>query len=434
MSIRTNTYLPMIIIGVLFFTFGFVTWLNGSLIPFLEIACDLSVAEAYWVTMAFYIAYAVMALPMSMVLKRTGYKNGMTIGLVIMALGSLVFIPAAIYRFYPIFLFGLAVLGTGLTILQTAANPYVVAIGPRETAAVRISIMGILNKVAGVIAPLVFTALILSDMSQFTESSLSSLSVTDKEAALSDLSMRLITPYVIMAIMLACLAVFIKLSPLPPLEIESAATAKTSGISSLLKKRNLVFGVVALFFYVGAEVIAGDSIGIFGKELGVTNFGQLTSYTMAFMMLGYIFGVVFIPKYISQERALLISAVFGIVLSVFIVFSDPNSSSLWKSLLGWTAIPSIPDPVLYVALFGLANALVWPAIWPMALEGLNKDEINTASAFLIMAIAGGAILPVIYGQVAESINDSQNAYLLMIPAYLCIFVYALRGRKVQQVQ
>ena len=170
-----NSMTGMLIIGGLFFVFGFVTWLNGALIPFLTIACELGRTQAYFVTLAFYIAYTVMALPVSLVLKRTGYKNGLALGLAVMAAGALIFLPAALLRTYGVFLAGLFVLGTGLAILQTAANPYIVLMGPARTAAVRISIMGLLNKGAGIIAPVAFTALVLADVSRFTEARLMSL-------------------------------------------------------------------------------------------------------------------------------------------------------------------------------------------------------------------------------------------------------------------
>ncbi|WP_299941667.1 sugar MFS transporter [uncultured Microbulbifer sp.] len=428
---RSSSLLPMLIIGILFFTFGFVTWLNGSLIPFLQIACELSHTEAYLVTMAFYIAYTIMALPMSMVLRRTGYKNGMVLGLLVMMVGSLIFIPAALSRTYGVFLMGLMVLGTGLTILQTAANPYIVVIGPRETAAVRISMMGVLNKLAGVVAPLVFTAWVLSDISQFSEGALTAMSVSDKTEALVDLSSRLMTPYAIMAMLLLLLAAFVKFSPLPEPDLGEESTE--SGISrSILSHPQLMLGVAALFCYVGAEVIAGDTIGLFGKGLGVNNFGQLTSYTMGFMVVGYLIGMLLIPRWISQSKALMVSAALGIVLSVLIYTASPDSYGVWSSLLLWTGVQGIPNVVLYVALFGLANALVWPAIWPMALEGLDAKETSTGSALLIMAIAGGALLPMLYGLVADILQDSQTSYLLMIPCYLFILFYAFKGHKLRQ--
>ncbi len=198
---RQSSFTPMIIIGILFFVFGFVTWLNGSLIPFLKIICDLNEFQALFVTFAFYIAYTVMAFPMSFVLDRTGYKNGMAIGLGIMAVGALLFIPAALSANYLLFLLALFTLGTGLTILQTASNPYVVHIGPIESAAMRISIMGLINKSAGILVPLLFTALILSDIKMGEN-----LSAED----IDTLASRLIVPYIIMAVVLIGLIGLVK--------------------------------------------------------------------------------------------------------------------------------------------------------------------------------------------------------------------------------
>lgn len=425
-----STVMPMIIIGLLFFMFGFVTWLNGSLIPFLQIACELTHTQAYLVTLAFYISYTVMALPMAAVLKRTGYKDAMVWGLAVMVVGALLFIPAAMARNYAFFLGALFVLGTGLTLLQTASNPYVVTIGPRESAAVRISIMGILNKGAGVISPLVFTALILTGMSEFSDAQLQLLSVGDREAQLEELSQRLISPYLMMAVALIALAAFVKFSPLKEPEFESDDAP--GSVSSVLNQPHVVLGAITLFFYVGVEVIAGDTIGLFGRGLGVENFGQLTSYTMAFMVTGYIVGMVLIPRWVSQERALAASAVLGIVFCVLLIQSDAEGSGIWASLFGWTGVPAIPNVVLYLALIGLANALVWPTVWPLALEDLSPQQISTASALLIMGIAGGAILPLVYGAVADSETGPQQAYWVMLPCYAFILFFALKGHRLHR--
>ena len=427
-QMQESGFVPMFIIGALFFLFGFVTWLNGSLIPFLQIACELNHLQAYLVTLAFYISYTVMALPVSYILQHTGYKNGMALGLFVMVVGTLIFIPAAQLREYGIFLFALFVLGAGLTMLQTASNPYIVVIGPHETAAVRISIMGVLNKTAGIIAPLVFTALVLTDISQFSEARLASLDVIQRADELSELSSRLIKPYMLMAGLLMILGVFLKFSPLPEPEYgEDAAHSYESG--SVLQHPQLILGAVTLFFYMGAEVIAGDTIGLFGKDMGVANFGQLTSYTMAFMVTGYLFGILIIPRWATQETALAISAALGIVLTLLILSADATSSSIWNLAFAWTGVPEIPDIVLYVALFGLANALVWPAVWPLALRDLNSKHTSIGSALLIMGIAGGAILPLFYGALAESGPGSQGAYRIMLPCYAFILFYALKGHK-----
>ncbi|GAB3092720.1 sugar MFS transporter [Pseudomaricurvus hydrocarbonicus] len=423
-----SSVMPMFIVGTLFFIFGFVTWLNGSLIPFLQIACELTHMEAYLVTMAFYISYTVMALPMSVILRRTGYRKGMMLGLVIMAVGSLIFIPAAEARMFSIFLVALFILGTGLTILQTASNPYIVHIGPHETAAVRISIMGLMNKGAGIVAPLVFTAFILSDMSQFTEAHLATLDPAHKIAELEALSSRLVAPYLIMAVMLLALAAMVHFSPLP--EIETQQDDSDDSAASVMQYPNLILGVIALFFYVGVEVIAGDTIGLFGKEMGVTNFGQLTSYTMVFMVSAYVVGMIVIPRWIKQETALVISAVLGLVLSVMVMTGSGDSYAVWNAMFAWTGVPEIPNVVLFIALLGFANALVWPAIWPMALTGLGRLT-STGSALLIMAISGGAIFPFLYGAIADASGDSQGAYWVMIPCYLFILFYALKGHKLK---
>jgi len=423
---------PMVIIGCLFFVFGFVTWLNGSLIPFLKIACELNHMEAYFVTMAFYIAYTVMALPMAYVLKRTGYKNGMMLGLFVMAVGSLIFIPAANERTYSIFLFGLFMLGTGLTILQTAANPYIVLLGPEESAAVRISIMGLLNKGAGVVAPIIFTAYILGNMGQFDETQLAGLTDVQRNLQLDELAQRLVDPYLIMAATLFVLAFFIKLAPLPSINVEEKNQDESTSNKkdSILAYPQLILGVVTLFLYVGVEVIAGDTIGLFGQELGVENFGQLTSYTMMFMVLAYIVGMLVIPRVIKQETALMMSAVFGLFLTVLIIITPAESAVIWSNLIFWQEVGFLPDVVLYVAMLGFANALVWPAIWPMALSGLGK-QIETGSALLIMGISGGAILPLAYGALTELTANSQAAYVIMLPCYLFILFYALKGHKVR---
>ena len=427
---RTSTT-AVLIIGSLFFIFGFVTWLNGALIPFLAIACELSHIEAYFVTLSFYIAYTVMALPMSVVLRRTGYKNGMALGFLLMTAGALLFIPAALSRIYAIFLAGLFVLGTGLAILQTAANPYIVLIGPARTAAVRISLMGLLNKGAGILAPLAFAALVLTDVSRFTEARLDALDPASRLNELNELSSRLIEPYLILAAILLLLAAYIRLSPLPS-PVFSDETQSGGKSRSVLRFPNLVLGVAALFFYMGAEVIAGDTISLFGRELGVANFGQLTAYTMSFMMLGYALGILVIPRWISQEKALSASAGLGIVMSLLALTGDLDSDRVWAATLAWTGFTAIPDAVLFVALFGLANALMWPAIWPMALRGLNRSQTGTGSALLIMAIAGGAILPVVFGWVTDSSSDPRTGYAIMIPCYLAVLYYSIAGHKLER--
>jgi glucose/galactose transporter len=421
-----NTALAMAIIGILFFIFGFVTWLNGALIPFLQIICDLTEFQAFFVTTAFYIAYFVMALPMSYVLDRTGYRNGMALGLGIMAGGALLFIPAALSASYPVFLFALFVLGTGLTILQTASNPYIVMVGPRESAATRISVMGLINKGAGVVVPLVFAALIFSDLPDTSPAVLEALTAAEKQA----LSEKLVMPYLYMAGALVLLIGLVVFSSLPHIEAEEETLTGGGEKTSILQFPQVVLGAVGIFAYVGIEVIAGDSIGSFGKSLGVPHFATLTSYTMVCMVIGYLVGVTCIPRFISQYQALLGSAIAGGLCILGVVFSSTTSVAVSDALVGWAGVPPVPDAVFFVALLGLAHALVWPALWPLALEGLGRFTPQ-GSALLIMGIAGAAVLPPVLGALAGAFGEMQPAYWLGMPCYLYILFYALKGHKLR---
>ncbi len=420
MAVSSNTgtkgyVLSITIIGALFFIFGFVTWLNGILIPYFKISCELSNFEALFVAFAFYISYTIMALPSSWVLKKTGFRKGMMLGLWVMAVGTLIFIPAALTRTYGIFLTGLFVMGTGLAILQTASNPYITIIGPRESAASRISIMGICNKLAGAIAPLILAYFILNDGDTLVNS-LKGMDDIARNAALDELARRVIGPYIIMTIILFLLGLFIRYSPLPEVELEKEQDDTNGHISAktnIFQFPQLILGVVALFFYVGAEVIVGDTIIRYGisLEIPISTAKTFTSIALVSMVLGYILGIILIPKVISQRFALQASAILGIILTFGVIFFNGFNS------------------VFFLAALGLANALVWPAIWPLAIHDLGKF-IKTGSALLIMAIAGGAILPLVWGGLSDIIG-SQQAYWILLPCYLIILYYSIHGFKLR---
>ncbi|WP_043318780.1 sugar MFS transporter [Microbulbifer sp. HZ11] len=428
-----SSILPMTIIGLLFFIFGFVTWLNGALIPFLQTICELSAFQAMLVASAFYIAYTVMALPMAAIIERTGYKTGMALGLALVAVGALIFIPAAYSRMFGVFLLAQFVVGSGLTILQTASNPYVVRVGSPETAAVRICVMGLLNKGAGIVAPLVFAALVMSGISGISEAELSALSTTAKDAKLDELAGQMVSPYIGMAVLGFVLAIAMMFAPLPDIEDEVVEGQEDMAVNlpALLKFPQLILGSIALFFYVGVEVIAGDAIGLLGKQAGLDTAvaSVLTSYTMVFMVLGYIWGTIAIPRFISQQTALLISAVLGIVFTIAVMTGSMESTVMSSATLALFGLPEIPNAVYFVALLGFANAMCWPAIWPLALEGLGKFT-SKGAALLIMGISGGAVLPPLYGHFADT-GDGQLAYVISIPAYLFILFYALKGHKMR---
>jgi len=411
----SNFFSPIMIIGALFFIFGSVTWLNSVLIPYLKIACELTNFESYLVAFAFYISYLVMAIPSAWVLKITGFKKGMAVGLGVMAVGALIFIPAAMNRTYIIFLIGLFVQGTGLALLQTASNPYITILGPAESAAKRISIMGICNKIGGILAPIALGAIVFLDTDALVKK-LDTMSLQEKAMELNALAERVITPYIVVAVALVILAVLVLLSSLPEVdtdqEDEEVAAANTNK-KSILQFPHLLLGVLALFLYVGVEVMAGDTIISYGASQGISlsTAKFFTSFTLGAMIVGYLIGIITIPKYIKQEKALQISAVLGVLFAIGAIVTE-----------GYTS-------VLFIALLGLANSLMWPAIWPLAIADLGRFT-KIGSSLLIMGIAGGAILPLVYGALADSF-DSQQAYWLMVPCYLFILYYAYAGHKVR---
>ena len=394
---KSSSMLPMAIVAVLFFILGFATWLNGSLMPYLSQILKLTPFQGSLILFSFYIAVTFTALPSAMLIKKVGYKNGMAMGMGLMMIAGLLFIPAAMSQVFPLFLLAQLVMGAGQTLLQTAVNPYVVRLGPEESAAVRISIMGILNKGAGVISPLVFTALILSNFTDTVGTELSQQQV-------DDMANGLILPYLGMALFIGLLAFAVKKSPLPELITDDAEqTRGSSEISETLSHPNLVFGAIAIFLYVAVEVIAGDTIGTFALSLGVANYSVMTSYTMIFMVFGYILGILLIPKFITQQAALTLSAVLGIAITLCILLIDAQSFMIANALLIPLGGANLPDVLLLIAFLGLANAIVWPAVFPLALSGLGKLT-STGSALLVMGIAGGAFGPVLWGLLLSLIH------------------------------
>jgi FHS family L-fucose permease-like MFS transporter len=424
--VTQSNLLPMVIVAGMFFILGFITWLNGSLMPYLEQVLSLTPLHASMILFVFYISTTLAAIPSVSLIARVGYKNSMALALVGMAAAALTYIPAAETHIFGLFLLAQFLMGASLTLLQTAVNPYVVKIGPEESAAARISIMGILNKTAGIIAPLVFATLILGEMVHITATP-----TTEEKEAMAD---GLIIPYLGMALFVMGIALVVKLSSLPELNLaEENANEKDAGFhfSHALRFPHLILGVIALAFYVGVEVIAADTIGSYGRSIGYASYATLTSFTMTFMLIGYGLGILLIPRVISQRTALLASAILGILLALSVVLGDKDSTALANIFLVPLGLPALPNTVFCIAAMGLANAIVWPAIWPMALSGLGRLTA-TGSALLVMAIAGGGILPVLLNALA--MHDSigrQTAYVVAIPAYLFILFYAVKGYKIK---
>ena len=396
---KTQNYTgPLLIIGALFFIFGFVTWVNSVLIAFFKQAFSLTSFQSTLVAFAFFISYTLMAIPSSAVLKRTGFKNGMSLGLLTMAVGTLIFVPAARAASYPLFLVGLFIIGIGLTVLQTASNPYATILGPRESAAQRISFLGVANKMAGIISQVIFGGLFLSGANAMVGA-----------AALE----KVVTPYLILTGVLVVLAGLIRYSNLPEVsEEQDDVPADGAALhNSVWQYPNLVLGVLALFCYVGAEVITGDLIISYGRAIGFSNdeAKHFTTYTLIGLLAGYLAGIVAIPRFISQQNALRYGMILALVLTVGALVTSGFAS------------------VLCIALMGFAISPVWPAVWPLALNRLGKFT-KLGSALLIMGISGGALLPLLHGYLTDAVSPKM-AYALLLPLFGFILYYAVTGYK-----
>jgi MFS transporter, FHS family, L-fucose permease len=423
---KRDTYISIFIIGLLFFIFGFVSWVNAILIPYFKIACELKTNfQSYLVTFAFYISYFVMSVPASYLLKKQGFKKGMMIGFIAMAIGAFVFIPAALSREYSIFLVGLFTIGTGLAILQTAANPYITVLGPKESAAQRISIMGIFNKGAGILAPIVFAAVILKATDTELFKTLGTMNEAEKNIALDEFIRRVIVPYACVGTVLLGLGLFVRFSPLPEINTEhetpEIALANTSR-KSIFEFPHLILGAVAIFLHVGTQVIAIDTIIGYANSMNMNLLEAkvFPSYTLFATICGYVLGILCIPKFIRQVNALRICTLLGVLLTLLIQFVQVQ-----VTVLGHTSDISI----WFVVLLGLANSLVWAGIWPLALDGLGKFTKIGASV-MIMALCGNAIMPLVYGYFADNFNE-RLAYWLLFPCYLYLVFYAFKGHRLR---
>lgn len=433
---RTTIY-SMIILAFLFFIFGLVSWVNTILIPYFQLTCQLSNFESYLVTFAFYIAYLVMAIPSSFLLNKVGYKKGMMLGLWCMSLGALLFVPAAYWRTYQIFLVGLFLLGIGLAVLQSAANPYVTIIGPRESAAKRLSIVGTGNKLAGIIANLIFAAVVIREsdrvLMQKIEAGL--FSGEALETALDTLIRGVIMPYLILSVVLFIFGIVVRYSMLP--ELDPSVVNKSSSTEedekshkSILQYPALMLGVVAMFFHIGTQMIAlGTSIKYAGTmDLSLTGPAKnIPSYTMFLTFIGYFLGIGFIPKYITQRNALLVCASLNLILSILVI-----TTSGTVHLFGMTTDISL----WFLVLMGLPNALLYAGIWPLAIDGLGK-RTNLGSSFLVMALSGSAIMPLVYNYFVDSSSAAtafdamKSAYWILIPCFAYIVWYAVQGYKIK---
>ena len=398
---------------------GLVSWVNSILVPYFKVACDLKTGfQSYLVTFAFYIAYLVMTIPAALLLNRTGLKKGGVIGLLILALGALLFWPAALTRTYGLFLLALFTMGTALAILQTVANPFVTIIGPEESAARRISVMGVCNKFAGIIAPLVFAALVIRPQDKTTMDLIGQGSLTGqaKEAALDELVRGVIPPYIVLAILLVIFAFVFRYSALPDINPgrDNLSSSEGTDRKSIFSYPYLILGVVALFAHVGSQQITISTIISYAQSLGMDlDAAKLfPSYTLGCILVGYLIGIITIPKYLSQQTALLICTITGLVLSI-LVLAFPPKASIW-----------------FLVLLGIPNSLIYAGIWPLAIKGLGRWT-NLGSSLLVMALCGNAIMSLLYGLEADRLGE-HAAYWLLIPCFVYMIFYAVYGHKIRK--
>ncbi|MBB2200921.1 glucose/galactose MFS transporter [Gluconacetobacter tumulisoli] len=412
-------WLPIVMLGSLFFMIGFVTWLNGPLISFVQVAFDISDVSAFLIPLVFYLSYFLFPVPASFITARTGLKKGLALALVVMAAGVALFGQFISLRWYPGALGGLVVLGAGLSLLQITINPYVSVLGPIENAAQRIAIMGVCNKFAGIVAPIALAVLVMRDIGGVANRIRATTDPIARDRILDGFTHAVYLPYLGMALVLLLASAWVLRSSLPDIDLEATAAAGTTAGAPLSAscqaappRARLLFGVLGMFLYVGVEVMAGDAIGTYGRGFGLpldtTKF--FTALTLAAMMVGYVGGLLFVPRLLSQERCLVVSAATGIVLTVCAFLTSGYAS------------------VACVALLGLANAMILPTLFPISIRGMG-NATGRASAYLVMAFSGGAVLPQIFVALKQ-FHDFQAVFAgIMIPAYLYILLFGLHVLK-----
>ena len=423
---QKDTITGMIIIAFMFFMFGFTSWINAILIPYFKISFELSHVQSYLVTFAFYISYFIFSVPASFLLKKIGFKKGMMIGFWVMSCGAFLFVPAAITMTYELFLLGLFSIGAGLALLQSAANPYITILGPKERAAQRFSIMGICNKGAGILAPLLFAAVIFRATDSGMLDSLDTMTPEQKNIVLHELIQRVIVPYACVGTFLFLIGLFIRFSPLPEIdtehESEELAQANSSK-TSIMQFPHLVLGAFAIFLHVGTQVISIDTVISYAgtMNLNLIEAKVFPSYTLTAQICAYFIGIFFIPKFFSQLTALRVSTILGIVLTFLIIYAKGQ-----VNFLGHTTDISI----WFVVMLGLANSLVWAGIWPLALDGLGRFT-KIGASLMIMGLVGNALLPMVYGYLVDIFN-AREAYWVLFPCYVYLVFYAFRGYRLRK--
>lgn len=398
MSKKHNDYIiPLAIIGFMFFVVGFALGINSYIVPLLQSALNVSSGQSYLLLAATFAAFLLFSYPATAMISKIGYKKTIVASFVIFALGFVLFVPSAKLQSLPLFIIASFICGTGNTVLQAAINPYATYLGPIDTAARRISIMGICNILAWPVSPMFLAWLIgkkLDDM------------------VLSDI----IFPFYVLAGIFVLLGVLVWISPLKEMafgeqEEEETDASASEGKTSIFQFPHLVLGAIALFMYVGIETVAMASSVDFAASLSLPDPEQYAMVPSIGMILGYIFGIVMIPKYLSQSGALRLHA--------------------WIAIAGTLAVVLLPEKmsIYAVAIVTFGCSVMYPAIFPLALKGLGKFA-EQGSSILVASIVGGSIVPLVYGFLKDWIGG-QAAYWIGIPCFGFILFYAYIGYKMK---
>jgi len=382
---------------MLFFIWGFITALNDILLPYLKSAFELTFMQAALVQSCFFGAYFIVSPFAGRLLERIGYKNSIIIGLLTISSGCLLFFPAADYAIYELFLLALFVLASGITILQVSANPYVAVLGSEEKAASRLNFAQAINSVGHTLGPIFGAALILTNIPKITASSAEAVKM----------------PYLLIALALLVIAVIFYRLKLPNIEEHLEDNATQESDFSLFSSKPLLYGVLAIFIYVGAEVSIGSYLVSYFMQLSLDNIDQVT----AGHMVAYYWGAAMIGRFVGAALMRVVQPSY--LLAVNSVFAIAMIS-LSVSVSGEFAMVTI----LAVGFF---NSIMFPTIFTLAIKGLG-EHTGRGSGYLCQGIVGGAILPLAQGYTAD-ISSIQWSFLVPACCYLYIAWYALFGCK-----
>lgn len=414
MDKKTNYFYPLVIMGILFFVFGVMTWASAILIPYFKVGLELNNTQAGWVAVATFISYFIFSIPASSFLNKVGYKKGLIIGLFIMSAGALLFIPAALSQQYSIFLTAIFVISIGMVLLQTAANPYVTIIGPLESTARRMGFMGMANRLGGVLTQLIFSVVLLKDAEGFTER-LNIVTLAEKELMLKEYLSKVVNPYILLAVFFVVIAALIYFSSIPNLKDEEVnKTIEGSKHKSILGYPYLVLGVIALFLdgfisvAVNNSILYGESLGI-GMEVA----RHFSTYALTFTLLGFLGNTILIPKYLTQQKAIILCAIIGFSLTMLSFFT--------KGLLS----------VWFLLAQAFLSAFTWGSIWGLAIRNLGKHT-KLGSALLLMTLISYALAPIIFGKLIDINPLNPNiAVLMIVPTYLFLYYYGKIGYRIE---